>query len=174
MSEDFKDYYAILNIPPNADQELINEAYRKLSSFTHPDRQPEERKKWAEERQKDLNEAYDILKDPEKRKEYDEQYKLYQEFLSRFRDEIEKNAQRDVDNKANERSHTYSQSSDKPVGCIGRLFTWLFILFILGIISHTIKYCSRNENTIQNSSNKTNSSIIYDATNNTNSSMAAA
>ncbi|MEM3265839.1 MAG: DnaJ domain-containing protein [Thermoplasmata archaeon] len=91
MPEDFKDYYAILNVPLDADQELISEAYRKLTSFTHPDKQPENRRKLAEERQKDLNEAYNVLKYPVARKEYDEYYKSYQEFLYQvFKDGTEK------------------------------------------------------------------------------------
>ena len=75
--ENFKDYYSILNIPPDADEQLIREAYIKLSSFIHPDKQPPERRSWAEEKQKELNEAYEVLKDPIKKQEYDELYYLF-------------------------------------------------------------------------------------------------
>ncbi|WP_117238154.1 DnaJ C-terminal domain-containing protein [Thermus sediminis] len=63
-----KDYYAILGIPRNATQEEIKRAYKRLARQYHPDvnKSPE-----AEERFKEINEAYAVLSDPEKRKLYD-------------------------------------------------------------------------------------------------------
>lgn len=64
-----KDYYEILGINKNASDEEIKRAYRKLAMKYHPDRNPN--KKEAEERFKEINEAYAVLSDKEKRKQYD-------------------------------------------------------------------------------------------------------
>jgi curved DNA-binding protein len=63
-----KDYYAILGVPRNATQEEIKRAYKRLARQYHPDvnKSPE-----AEEKFKEINEAYAVLSDPEKRKIYD-------------------------------------------------------------------------------------------------------
>ncbi|HHH36278.1 MAG TPA: J domain-containing protein [Gammaproteobacteria bacterium] len=65
----FKDYYKIMGVAPDASQEDIKRAYRKLARKYHPDVSKEED---AEERFKEVNEAYEVLKDPEKRAAYDE------------------------------------------------------------------------------------------------------
>jgi curved DNA-binding protein len=64
-----KDYYHILGVAKNASDEEIKKAYRKLAMKYHPDRNPN--KKEAEERFKEINEAYAVLSDKEKRKQYD-------------------------------------------------------------------------------------------------------
>ncbi|AEV17025.1 Chaperone protein dnaJ 1 [Thermus sp. CCB_US3_UF1] len=64
-----KDYYAILGVSREATQEEIKRAYRKLALQYHPDRNPGD--KAAEERFKEINEAYAVLSDPEKRAQYD-------------------------------------------------------------------------------------------------------
>ncbi len=66
---DFKDYYKILGIGKNATDKDIKKAYRKLARQLHPDINPGDPK--AEERFKDLNEAYEVLSDPAKREKYD-------------------------------------------------------------------------------------------------------
>jgi len=62
-----KDYYKVLGVSENATAKEIKAAYRKLSKEFHPDQNP-----GAEDRFKDISAAYDVLGDPEKRKEYDE------------------------------------------------------------------------------------------------------
>jgi curved DNA-binding protein len=65
----FKDYYAALGVPRDADLEQIKKAYRKLARQHHPDVSKDPA---AEEKFKDVGEAYATLKDPEKRAAYDE------------------------------------------------------------------------------------------------------
>lgn len=65
-----KDYYQILGIPENAGQEEIKKAFRKLAFQHHPDTSPGD-KKQAEERFKEINEAYGVLGDQGKRRQYD-------------------------------------------------------------------------------------------------------
>jgi curved DNA-binding protein len=66
---DYKDYYKILGVERNAGEEDIRKAYRKLAMQYHPDRNPND--KQAEERFKEINEAYQVLNDPKKRAHYD-------------------------------------------------------------------------------------------------------
>ena len=67
---EYKDYYKILGVDKTAVSEEIKKAYRKLARKYHPDVNPND--KTAESKFKEVQEAYDILKDEKKRKEYDE------------------------------------------------------------------------------------------------------
>ena len=66
-----QNYYEILEVNKNASPEIIEKAYKTLVKKYHPDLQQDEDKNKYEEKIKKINEAYDILSDPEKRKKYD-------------------------------------------------------------------------------------------------------
>ena len=66
-----KNYYEWLEIDKNASQEIIDKVYKLLVKKYHPDLQKENKKIEYEEKLKHINEAYDILSNPEKRKQYD-------------------------------------------------------------------------------------------------------
>ncbi len=66
---EFKDYYTLMGIERNASQDEIKRAYRKMARKYHPDVSKEAN---AEERFKEIGEAYEVLKDPEKRASYDQ------------------------------------------------------------------------------------------------------
>jgi curved DNA-binding protein len=70
MPVEFKDYYATLGVPRDASEEDIKKSFRKLARQYHPDVAKD--KKTAEEKFKEINEAYEVLGDPQKRKKYDE------------------------------------------------------------------------------------------------------
>jgi curved DNA-binding protein len=80
MAVKFRDYYEVLGVPRTATQDEIQRAFRDLARKTHPDvdKRPDANKRFAE-----INEAYEVLKDPEKRKRYDQlgsSYKQGQQF----------------------------------------------------------------------------------------------
>ena len=70
MSSTKRDYYDVLGISRDADAAAIKRAYRKLAKKYHPDSNPGD--KTAEQMFKDVNEAYDVLSDPKKKKLYDQ------------------------------------------------------------------------------------------------------
>lgn len=72
---EFKDYYAILGVARGADQKTISAAYRKLARQHHPDIN---KAAGAEDRFKEINEAYQVLGDQAKRARYDQMYEAYQ------------------------------------------------------------------------------------------------
>src|SRR5437588_572988 len=81
MAVKFQDYYETLGVSRTASEDEIKKAFRKLARKHHPDVNPND--KSAEEKFKQLNEAYEVLSDAEKRKKYDkfgENWKNGQEF----------------------------------------------------------------------------------------------
>jgi DnaJ-class molecular chaperone len=78
MAVDYKDYYKILGVKQDADEKEIRKAFRKLARQYHPDVNPNN--KGAEDQFKEINEANEVLSDPEKRKKYDEMSAYYQQY----------------------------------------------------------------------------------------------
>ena len=66
-----KDYYQILGVPRDATEEQVKKAYRDLAMKYHPDRNPG-KEEWANEKFKEINEAFGVLGNPEKRRQYDQ------------------------------------------------------------------------------------------------------
>ena len=67
-----QNYYKILEV----DKEVIEKAYKLLAKKYHPDIQSDSKKKWAEEKLKQINEAYDVLSNKEQRMDYDKRFKI--------------------------------------------------------------------------------------------------
>jgi DnaJ-class molecular chaperone len=92
----YKDYYAVLGVPKGAAEKDIKSAYRKLARKWHPDANPENAKE-AEEKFKEISEAYEVLGDSDKRKKYDvlgsdwqraaRQAEQQRQYRSRFNDQ---------------------------------------------------------------------------------------
>ena len=72
----FKDYYQILDIDPDSSTEEVRKAYKAASMKYHPDRNPG---KDTTSQMQDINEAYAILKDDDKRSRYDQEYKRFRQ-----------------------------------------------------------------------------------------------
>jgi molecular chaperone DnaJ len=77
-----KDYYKTLGVPKDADADAVKKAYRKLARQFHPDANRGDTA--AEERFKEISEAYDVLSDPKRRAEYDEARSLFGAGAGRF------------------------------------------------------------------------------------------
>jgi len=78
---EYKDYYKSLGVDRKASEDEIKKAYRKLAMQYHPDRNPGDQS--AEDKFKDINEAYQVLSDPEKRKRYDQLGSSYSQWQQR-------------------------------------------------------------------------------------------
>jgi curved DNA-binding protein len=75
---EYKDYYQILGVPKNADEKEIKRAYRKLARQYHPDKNPNNH--LAEERFKEINEAYEVIGNADNRVKYDQLGRNYHRF----------------------------------------------------------------------------------------------
>ncbi|MGB9833532.1 MAG: DnaJ C-terminal domain-containing protein [bacterium] len=80
---EFKDYYKILGVPRDADENTIKRAYRELAKKYHPDLNPGN--KASEEKFREINEAYEVLSDPEKRAKYDQLGANWEELSQRVK-----------------------------------------------------------------------------------------
>ena len=74
-----KNYYELLEVSHSASQEVIEKAYKTLAKKYHPDLQDDAHKKEAEQKMKELNEAYDVISNPQKRSAYDQELQIYEQ-----------------------------------------------------------------------------------------------
>ena len=102
-----KNYYELLEVSEKASQEVIKKAYITLVKKYHPDLQPDDKKKAAEEKIKEINEAYEILSDSAKRESYDR--KLQAE---KIKAEQAKYSKTNGQNQTNNYRNTYQNNAD--------------------------------------------------------------
>src|SRR5205814_9504196 len=76
------DYYDILRVSSSASEEVIKRVYKKLADIYHPDHADKEERENAEKQIKNLNNAYEVLSDSEKRREYDKNKKQQERKLA--------------------------------------------------------------------------------------------
>lgn len=105
-----KNFYEILEVNPNASYEVIEKAYRVLAKKYHPDSWPSNKSYWAEDRFKEITEAYQILSDAELRRNYDIEIGINNSFESKYNDlyQEHQNLKQEVNNmKIKNRSDEY-------------------------------------------------------------------
>ena len=124
---DYKDYYKILGVERKAKADDIRSAYRKLAMKYHPDKNPGDKK--AEDAFKDINEAYQVLSDEQKRAKYDQVGSAYSNFRTRggraddfqWDDWFQQNA--------NQRGRSYTNSNDEFGGGVGSFSDFFRMMF---------------------------------------------
>ena len=107
-----KNYYDILQINRNASPEIVEKAYKTLAKKYHPDLQPENKKKEAESILKEINEAYEILSDSERKKAYDLELKKLQELEEQKKFEDYKKTYSSEQSSYNTHQNTSTQNFD--------------------------------------------------------------
>lgn len=108
-------YYEILEISPNASDEVIEKAYKTLAKRYHPDSWPEDQKHFAESRFKEITEAYTVLSNEFERKHYDERIGVnvsYDQKYNELYNEHEKLKQEVNNIKINNESEKYMREQD--------------------------------------------------------------
>lgn len=112
-----KTFYEILEVSENASPEVIEKAYKILVKKYHPDLQPPEEKKNAENKMKEINEAYDILGDEEKKKRYDDELASEREQAQREEELKRQASQQNVYGQNNQRytESTYNNINNQSV-----------------------------------------------------------
>ena len=103
----FRDYYAILEIDSYVSQNEIKSAYHRLSKKWHPDVNPNTD---VTSQMQDINEAYFVLKDTEKRRRYDAEYKKFKQYQQTSTERI--NNTKDNHNQSSTSQSTYHTSSN--------------------------------------------------------------
>ncbi len=105
-----KDYYSILEINESASTETVEKVHKLLIKKYHPDLQQEQDKAKAEEKMKEINEAYEVLTNPEKKKMYDAQLKEYrmQEIIKEMKKNGELNTEYNDNNVQVNQVETYN------------------------------------------------------------------
>lgn len=97
-------WYEILEVSEKASKEVIDKAYHVLVKKYHPDLQKDSQKKIAEDKMKQINEAYEILSNEEKRKQYDLELKNKREEQKRIEEIHKREEQKDIQNVSNSKN----------------------------------------------------------------------
>ena len=97
-----KNYYELLEVSEKASPEVIKKAYTTLVKKYHPDLQPDSEKKAAEEKIKEINEAYEVLSDESKRQNYDNKLKMQRATAEKVKEKVNNTNQ---NNKKNEETY---------------------------------------------------------------------
>jgi curved DNA-binding protein CbpA len=120
-----KNYYEILEVNPKASKEIIEKAYRVLIKKYHPDLYEREKKQYAEQKTKDINEAYKILSDEFLREQYDSELEKQESRYQKNNYQIPQNQNtgRPNNNQARQKTETTAeQPIKKPkVGSFGAI-----------------------------------------------------
>ena len=106
----FKDYYRILDVSPNASQVEIRDAYRKMSIKWHPDKNPG---KDVTSNMQDINEAYAILKDIQKRLRYDKEYERFCNIIRNNQKSEDRKTTEKKDNSQSDWMYQYDVQDEK-------------------------------------------------------------
>ena len=106
---DFIDYYSVLGVPKTASDSDIKKAYRKLARKHHPDLNPDDAE--AKKKFQQINEANEVLSDPEKRKKYDQYGKDWQH-ADQFEEARRGNAQRNAGQQQSRRQYAGGDTGD--------------------------------------------------------------
>ncbi len=127
-----KDFYEILGIPKDAKIDLIKSVYRSLGQIYHPDKYNGD-KKYAEEKMKEINEAYSILSSVKKRDEYDKKFNFQPESFKER--EFEKNKTKDNKDKPQSNRKEQQRTKQSLIEIIfgPNFFTDMVKVFFLGI-----------------------------------------
>lgn len=107
-----KTLYEILEVSEKASKEVIDKAYRVLAKKYHPDLQEEGFKQEAENYMKEINEAYSILGDEEKRKQYDNKLNAERQYKNNSRANTNSSTNSSNEYKSNNNSYSYNTKSD--------------------------------------------------------------
>ena len=113
-----KNYYEILEVDKNASDEIIKLAYKSLVKKYHPDLKDSTEKQIAEEKIKEINEAYDIISDPVKRSEYNQAFFDENISLEKYNNILNENAI--LKNELNKYKHFYNNYFSRPKNNYGR------------------------------------------------------
>lgn len=110
-----KNYYEILGVNFDATQDEIKKAYRDLMKQYHPDKHPEDGTGYYEQKSKNLNEAYEVLSNEEKRRQYNIEYILYKEEQTR-KQERRKQKEEQARKQKEEQARRQQQNTRRTTG----------------------------------------------------------
>jgi len=142
-NREFMDYYEVLELHRKASQQVIDRAYRTLAAIHHPDKNPNNTK-YAEEKMKQINNAYEILGNPEKREQYNYLYDKMKSSYSTNNEEkysYSQNNSKSSEKKNNKTNYRYREqpNHEEPISIKAIIESiksnaWIFAIIILIIM----------------------------------------